>query len=121
MAFFDENSFSDAFPDYKSDAEKSEVKTKQDLVSLATSRSSALRALAVKNLRYYPEHLDILLALLNTEVDRNVLQEIEQSITSVSTDDDKSEYIRLAIVDSLEHLEATDPGYKTCMNLLANL
>ncbi|WP_210560171.1 hypothetical protein [Psychrosphaera aestuarii] len=125
MANFNDVASPEAFSDgntqiTKSDAENRNRQTKHDLISLATANSYQIRVLAVKNLKYYPEHIDILIALLRTESHAEVLAEIESSIVSLLAEDSITACIEEKLQTMMEKLVEGEPAFYICRSLLNN-
>ena len=67
--------------------------TKNQLLSLTSANNSSMRALAVRNLQFYPEHLDVLLTLIKIESEEVVRKEIRNSLLALYKIDSMTDVI----------------------------
>ena len=71
-----------------------------NLRSLSQASSSQLRMLAASNLKYYPEHLVILIDMLKSEAEPSVVRAVDTSVKSLAKNSD----IQQDIIDALKEL-----------------
>ncbi len=92
-----------------------------NLSSLGNAQNGNMRLIAVRNLQYYPEHLSILIGLLSTETDVEILTEIEVTLLKLS--EDKS--LINPICEKLHLLRSTladgEPASTCCNRVLGRL
>lgn len=79
--------------------------TKANLLSLASASSSSMRVLAVRNLQFYPEHLDILISLITTESEELVLDEVKSSLLILHKNDTMKDVLESEIDKIKKHAD----------------
>ena len=111
--------------EYKEVLNQSEVELRSEeknhLLSLTSSNNSSMRALAVRNLQFYPEHLDVLLTLIKIESEKVVIKEIRHSLLALYKIDSMKDVIEHELQKlSGEYDEDTDLC-KFCNQLLGDI
>ena len=96
-------------------------KTKSHLLSLTTSNNSSMRALAVRNLEFYPEHLDVLLTLINIESEEVVIKEIRHSLLALYKIDSMKDVIEHELKKLCAHYDEDTDWYKFYNQLLGTV
>ncbi|MDB2374298.1 hypothetical protein N9W11_07030 [Psychrosphaera haliotis] len=95
--------------------------TKNHLLSLTSSNSSSMRALAVRNLEFYPEHLDVLLALIKIESEEVVIKEIKHSLLALYKIDSMKDVIEHELQKLSGQYDEDTDLYKFCNQLLGDI
>ena len=89
-----------------------------NLISLSNAYSPAMRKLAASNLKYYPEHIVVLLDLLSSENDKSVIEQVEISLLYLA----KSDTLKSQIICHLNDLiENGDVVSEFAMEAIKNL
>ena len=89
----------------KADQSDSELLNSNNLISLSSAYSPEMRLLAASNLKYYPEHIDILIDYFTNETSQQVLKQAEASLLYLSQSASLKEQIIEQLDESVKELE----------------
>lgn len=103
----------------KADKSNSELLNSNNLISLSSAYSAEMRMLAASNLKYYPEHIDILIGYFANETSQNVLKQAEASLLYLSQSVSLKEQIIEQLDESVKEQEfKTEYACQTALSLL---
>ncbi|MUH72972.1 hypothetical protein [Psychrosphaera haliotis] len=95
--------------------------TKNHLLSLTSANNSSMRSLAVRNLQFYPEHLDVLLALIKTESEEVVINEVRNSLLALHKIDSMKDVIEHELQKLADKYSDDADITRFCGELLNNI